>query len=984
MNDERQSRLLADFLAALQADAHAVPPADLDSDLAAMAQLLVTAKTPPPDAATRERVWQRALAANQNTRVRANGRTPHLSDKENTMTTLVRPVPRGQTTHPFTLAAALAIMAMATLLLFSRPPSNSGSDLPGMLSNPEQQDATATPLATFVPTLTATPFPMAGIDATATSTPLAAVIVSPTATPLATLVPGAMSTATPVPQQSAPTLVPSGGAAGRGGMTLLLMGIDQRPGVEDNQQAYRTDSLIVVNIDPTGKQAAILAIPRDLLVSIPGFGEAERINTANFLGELNAYPGGGPALAAATVERNLGIHIDHYVLVNFDAFLSVANVLAPNGTEVCIDRPIEDPNYPDNAYGFIQVEFAEGCQRLDAERLLQYARIRHSDGDFDRSRRQLDIIRALFQEATQTGSITHALSQLPTLWETLSGAFRTDLSLDQLVSLANLAAQMDPANIRFEQIGENEVWPVVDSEGTWMLAPNYAAIRELVDSIFVTSNSVAAAPVLTPAVIEHRIQPGETLAYIIQLYGYTDLSVIDEVVALNPTMTSPDRLPDVGSVILIPLPSPVPTPLPATLVPPSTEGMPTLVPPSEAIPTLVPSSEGMPTLVPPFVPSQVPMSGDMTITTDAVLPLATIVPGAAPGTLTLDPAQIPTVVPPDWMMAQPEPITPGDTVTGTLSAAQPQRTYQFTAEVSGPVFARVRSEDLSGLGIGFQVVRATGGGGGGGGGGGDRATTQEISGSQYVYAGDQVTVIVSGLSGQSGSFTLSVQRSAATPIAYGETVNGSIDADQPIAYYSFAGTQGDIVTVHVTGSEGFDTRLTLANTSADYFIANDDDGGPGFDPEIQQLTLPETGEYTLLIEPVLPGGGHFTLALEKATALSLDDGPQQIAFNSKAQPMLSFEGQAGETVQLNVTAIRGSSSARYIAVQVLQNGVLIADISRDFGQLSGATQPAAGSLLASGTVTVPQAGRVDIRLGASTTLDSDESLTVAVEIVPVE
>ena len=630
MNDERQSRLLADFLAALRQDVQAAPPADLDPDVATMARLLAAAKTPPPDAAVRERVWQRALAANRTPRVSANGRTAHLSDKENTMTTIARPLPRGRSTHPFTMAAALMLAAMAALLLFSRPPSGPGSGQPAILGNPEQQDATATPLATLVP---------------------------------------------------------------------------------------------------------------------------------------------------------------------------------------------------------------------------------------------------------------------------------------------------------------------------------------------------SASPTL--ALIEHRVQAGETLDSIVQLYGYTEPTAIDRIIAMNPSVR--DGSMTEGTILLIPLPAPTPlltaTPVPFSLSTASATATPLFAP------SLVPVVEGAPGLP---MPTLVPAFGEATITSGAVPPGAvTVVP--------MDPSALPpTVVPPAWMMAEPEPISLGETVTGELTPDLPQLTYRFTAEATGPVFARARSEELTALGIGFQVMRDGSGGGGGGGGSGDRATTQEISGSQYVYAGDQVTVLVNNAAPETGRFTLSVQQASATTIGYGETVTGTIDVEQPIAYYTFQGTQGDEVTVRVTGEDGFDTRLTLASTTPESIIVNDDDGGPGYDPEVQWEMLPATGEFTIQVQPVIPGGGAFTLTLERAESVSLDEGPQQVAFNSKYQPLLSFEGEAGETVQINVTAIRGSTSARYITAQVTQNGLLIADISRDFGQLSAATQPAAGAVLTSGTVTIPQDGPVNVRVHASTALDSAESLTVEVEVAAGE
>src|SRR5690606_25404646 len=240
----------------------------------------------------------------------------------------------------------------------------------------------------------------------------------PTATPTlapatATLAPGVtQEAATPEPTATLDPMadIPTWNDPRR--FTVLLLGIDQRTGVEDDEKYFRTDTMMVVNIDPVRKQAGVLSIPRDLWVSIPGFREG-RINTANALGDANAYPGGGPALAAETVEANLGIDIDKYVLINFDVFTAVVDLIAPDGVEICIRETIDDPYYPDAGYGFIHVHFDPGCQRLDAERLLQYARTRKTQGgDFDRARRQHEVIRALIDEVLNAGGIANFVGQI--------------------------------------------------------------------------------------------------------------------------------------------------------------------------------------------------------------------------------------------------------------------------------------------------------------------------------------------------------------------------------------------------------------------------------------------------------------------------------------------------------------------------------------------------------------------------------------------
>jgi polyisoprenyl-teichoic acid--peptidoglycan teichoic acid transferase len=312
---------------------------------------------------------------------------------------------------------------------------------------------------------------------------------APTRTPLpaatATPLPGV--TALPTVPGPTPTLDPMAGIQqwqDPRRFNLLLLGIDQRTGVADEEKYFRTDTMMIVSIDPVRKTAGVLSIPRDLWVSIPGFTEG-RINTANALGDSSALPGGGPGLAAATIEQNLGIDIDKYVLINFDVFTSVVNIISPDGTQICVRETIDDENYPDAGYGFIHVHFDPGCQRLDAEHLLQYARTRHTQGgDFDRARRQQEVMRALQEEVLSAGGIANFISQIPQLWTQLTGSYKTDMSLEEILSLAQLAQDIDKESIHFNVIDNMAVQFATTSSGDQVLIPNYSAIRLLIQDTF--------------------------------------------------------------------------------------------------------------------------------------------------------------------------------------------------------------------------------------------------------------------------------------------------------------------------------------------------------------------------------------------------------------------------------------------------------------------------------------------------------------------
>jgi len=265
-------------------------------------------------------------------------------------------------------------------------------------------------------------------------------------------------------------------------VNVLAMGIDQR---EHEQGPWRTDTLLVLTIDPVTMSAGMLSIPRDLWVPIPGFDEG-RINTAHYLGELYDYPGGGPALAAETVQYNLGVPIHHYIRINFRAFEEMIDLIG--GIDIYVEEDISDPTYPDRSYGYDPLYISSGWQHFNGEMALKYARTRHSgNGDFDRAKRQQQVLLAVFNQVSRLEMLPQLAAQAPVLWKEMEGSVVTDMTLDQVIALGRLAADVDPDNIRYGVIDENytEFWTTPD--GQEVLIPLRDGMRQLRDYIFTTS-----------------------------------------------------------------------------------------------------------------------------------------------------------------------------------------------------------------------------------------------------------------------------------------------------------------------------------------------------------------------------------------------------------------------------------------------------------------------------------------------------------------
>lgn len=271
-------------------------------------------------------------------------------------------------------------------------------------------------------------------------------------------------------------------------VTLLVMGIDRR--AIETEHAYRTDTMMLISMDPVAHTAVLLSIPRDLWVEVPGYG-VNKINTANFTGDSYDYPGGGPALAVKTIEYNLGISVDYYVRLDFTAFETVIDTLG--GIDVDVAETIDDPDYPDGQNGYEPFYLPAGRQHLSGHDALRYARTRHSgQGDIDRANRQQQVIMAVREKVVSLNLLPTLIAKAPALFQTLNDNVTTDLSLDQMVALALLAPDIPPANIQSVVIDYQYVTEGMTPDEQQVLIPLRDKIRELRDELFTTS---AARPV---------------------------------------------------------------------------------------------------------------------------------------------------------------------------------------------------------------------------------------------------------------------------------------------------------------------------------------------------------------------------------------------------------------------------------------------------------------------------------------------------------
>jgi len=266
---------------------------------------------------------------------------------------------------------------------------------------------------------------------------------------------------------------------GKERVNILILGIDQREG---EPGPWRTDTIMVATLDPVGLSAGVLSIPRDLWVTIPGFGE-NRINTAHFLGDAYGYPGGGIALAQETIRYNFGIPTTYYVRVNFTAFEKAIDLLG--GIDLCVPETIDDPKYPDARYGYEPFHIDAGCQHLDGRTALKYARTRATrGGDFDRMRRQQQVIQAIRERVLRLNMLPNLIARAPALWETVKDGVRTNLTLEQMIALARLSARIPEERIRMVTIGPSMTRPYTTPDGAEVLVRIPEKVREALAELF--------------------------------------------------------------------------------------------------------------------------------------------------------------------------------------------------------------------------------------------------------------------------------------------------------------------------------------------------------------------------------------------------------------------------------------------------------------------------------------------------------------------
>ncbi|MCI1667962.1 MAG: LCP family protein [Olsenella sp.] len=240
---------------------------------------------------------------------------------------------------------------------------------------------------------------------------------------------------------------------------MLLLGVDQDDERTQewgaDQSNYRTDSIILVRVDPPNKKVTLISIPRDTMVDMDDHG-TQKINAA--------YSFGGASYMVEQVSKLAGVNISHYAELNFEQFTSIVDTLG--GIEVTLPVAVSDMEYSD-------IDLPAGTQTLDGQQALGLCRSRHAydaygGGDYYRSANQRMVIAAIIRKVLDSDP-----TSWPGLISQLADSVTTDLSATDILSLANQFKDFDTENdiysgsVPTTSTYTNNLWYEVVDENAW-------------------------------------------------------------------------------------------------------------------------------------------------------------------------------------------------------------------------------------------------------------------------------------------------------------------------------------------------------------------------------------------------------------------------------------------------------------------------------------------------------------------------------------
>lgn len=297
-------------------------------------------------------------------------------------------------------------------------------------------------------------------------------------------------------------------------INILLLGI----GGEGHDGPYLTDTIILASIKPSTKQVALLSIPRDLLMLIPGYGY-RKINNADAFGESKT-PGYGPIFASEVISQTLDIPIHYYIRADFQAFKDIVDRLG--GIRVYVDKSFTDYTFPTADYKVKTISFEQGWQTMNGETALNFARSRHGtngeSNDFARSHRQQKILLAVKNKVSSSFFFT--VGKIQDILSSLDKRVNTNLEWWEIAAIYKMTKTLDYENMINRVLEDGPGKPLIqtrygDAEVLEPRNDNFDEIKLIARNIF--SEEAVKPPAPEPA----KTTRGQSLDPVIEIQNGT-------------------------------------------------------------------------------------------------------------------------------------------------------------------------------------------------------------------------------------------------------------------------------------------------------------------------------------------------------------------------------------------------------------------------------------------------------------------------------
>lgn len=264
-------------------------------------------------------------------------------------------------------------------------------------------------------------------------------------------------------------------------LNVLLLGLR---GEEDPNGGLLTDSLILLSVDLKENKAAMISIPRDLYVKMPGEEKKEKINFAHALGYEKKGAAGGLLFSKVAVSKVTGLYIDYAVSINHEAFREIVD--AVGGIDIHLEKPFrEDSQFSKE----IIIDLPAGENHLDGRTTLYFVRSRFSTSDFDRAKRQQQVLAAVREKAVSLGVLANPVKIFQIL-DSLGKNVRTDMPISKAAEFVSMASGLKEEDIKhkvFDTTPQGFLYDSRTESGAYILLPigdDFSEIQEYCRDIF--------------------------------------------------------------------------------------------------------------------------------------------------------------------------------------------------------------------------------------------------------------------------------------------------------------------------------------------------------------------------------------------------------------------------------------------------------------------------------------------------------------------